>query len=266
MQNAGHRLRTCRERLGLTVRDVEAASARIAERHANPEFIVSIGRISEIETKGILPSIFKVYSFAIIYRLDVREILAWYGVDLDECAADLKHALVPNTHRFTSLSSGGGVSVPLLLDPAFDPCQTTNFGRMVQKWGVVPLTFLQHLAGEDYTYGYIGLDDMSMYPLLMPGSFVQVDESRNGIEGGGWASEYERPIYFIETRRGFLCSWCSLKGESIVLQPHPLSPEPVRIMEYPREAEVIGQVVAVAMRLDWRRERDAKPAAPALHT
>jgi hypothetical protein len=43
-----------------------------------------------------------------------------------------------------------------------------------------------------------------------------------------------------------------LKGESLVLQPHPLSPQAVRILRHPQEAEVIGQVIGVAMRLaDW---------------
>ena len=41
------------------------------------------------------------------------------------------------------------------------------------------------------------------------------------------------------------------KGE-IVLQSHPLSPVQPRILKHPQEAEVIGQVVGVAMRLaDW---------------
>ena len=54
--------------------------------------------------------------------------------------------------------------------------------------------------------------------------FPQVDESRNKVEPGMWCLEYERPIYFIETREGYTCSWCDLKGDQIILQPHPLSP------------------------------------------
>jgi len=89
-----------------------------------------------------------------------------------------------------------------------------------------------------------------MYPILLPGSFLQIDESRNEIVERAWKSEYQRPIYFIETRAGYFCCWCALKGEQIILQPHPLSPEPLRIMKHPQEAEVIGQVVGIAMRLD----------------
>ena len=89
-----------------------------------------------------------------------------------------------------------------------------------------------------------------MYPIILPGSFVQVDESRNRVAEGVWRSEYERPIYFIETRDGYACSWCAVKNAHIVLQPHPFSPVAPRILKDQREAEVLGQVVGVAMRLD----------------
>jgi hypothetical protein len=92
-----------------------------------------------------------------------------------------------------------------------------------------------------------------MYPILPPGSFLQIDESKNEVINGVWRSEYERPIYFVETREGYTCSWCTLKHDQLVLQSHPLSPVPVRIMSHPRDAEVVGQVVGIAMKLaDWR--------------
>jgi hypothetical protein len=99
-----------------------------------------------------------------------------------------------------------------------------------------------------YTYGYIGSADLTMNPLLPPGSFVQVDESRNQVLKGNWRSEYERPIYFVETREGYTCSWCTRSREELILLPHPLSPVPPRVLRV-QEAEVIGQVVGVAMKL-----------------
>jgi hypothetical protein len=88
-----------------------------------------------------------------------------------------------------------------------------------------------------------------MYPLILPGSFVQVDEERSKVEEGKWRSELERPVYFVETREGYICCWCAIRKGDIVLQSHPLSPVLPRILKHPQEAEVIGQVVGVAMRL-----------------
>jgi len=140
------------------------------------------------------------------------------------------------------------------MDPAFDDRRTSHLGRMVEQWGPVSFAYLAQFANSDFTYGYIGHEDFTMYPILPPGSFVQVDESRSKVVEGVWRSEYERPIYFVETRDGHTCCWCSMRRDEdeLVLQPHPLSPVPVRVLRHPQEAEVLGQVVGVAMKLtEW---------------
>src|SRR5438046_5533153 len=91
-----------------------------------------------------------------------------------------------------------------------------------------------------------------MYSLILPGSFVHVDENLDRVQEGKWRSEFERPIYFVETRDGYLCSWCSVRKGEIILQSHPLSPVAPRILKHPQEAEVIGEVVGLAMRLGER--------------
>lgn len=256
---AGLNLRSLRERLGLTMREVERSCARIAERHRNDEFAVSPSHLSDIETKGSLPSIFRVYSLSIIYRCDLREILAWYGIDLSQSAADLHLSLPPKSHVEETLQGTLAVAIPTRLDPSLDPRRSTNLSRMVEQWGTVPLAYLTTLSTDKYTYGYVGREDFTMYPLLPPGTFLQVDEARNQVEQGMWRSELERPIYFVETREGYTCCWCSLKGEHIALHSHPLSPVPVRVLRHPQEAEVIGQVVGVALKLGERRRMESFP-------
>ncbi|MGH9503381.1 MAG: helix-turn-helix domain-containing protein [Terriglobales bacterium] len=249
---AGLNLRGVRERLGLTMREVESASARIAERHRNDEFGVSPSRLSDIETKGLVPSIFRLYSLAIVYRSDLREMLAWYGIDLSLSAADLHLSLPPKSHVEETLQGTSTVAIPTRLDPSFDPRRSANLSRMVEQWGIVPLAYLASFSQDKYMYGYVGSEDFTMFPLLPPGTFLQVDETRNKIEQSLWRSELERPIYFVETREGYTCCWCSLKGDRIVLHSHPLSPVPVRVLRHPQEAEVIGQVVGIALKLgEW---------------
>jgi transcriptional regulator with XRE-family HTH domain len=253
MLPAGKSLRTLREKLGLTMRDVEVSSARMAEKYRNEEFSIPPSRLSDIETKNVLPSVFRLYTLAVIYRRDMRELLAWYGVDMNNMAADLGMIAPPRSHVSEALSGLTSVQMPVRMDPAFDQQRTTNLGRMVEQWGVVPLSYLAQFAHTDFTYGYIGNHDFTMYPILLPGSFIQVDEARNKVTEGLWRSEYERPIYFVETREGHTCCWCSLRRDDIVLQPHPLSPVAVRVLRHPQEAEIIGQVVGVAMKLtDWQ--------------
>jgi transcriptional regulator with XRE-family HTH domain len=250
---AGQQLRLLREKLGLTMRDVEIASSSLAAKRGNDDFSLTLSRLSDIETKGIIPSIYRLYSLSVIYRCDFNHLLSWYGIELSDVASDLSVASPPRSHKTESLPSSQ-VRIPVRMDPGFDTRRTSNLGRMVEQWGVVPLSYLEQFAQTTFTYGYIGTEDFTMYPILPPGSFIQIDESRNKVVQGSWRSEYERPIYFVETRAGHTCCWCTMKGsDHIVLQPHPLSPIEIRILRHPQDAEVIGQVVGVAMRLgEWR--------------
>jgi transcriptional regulator with XRE-family HTH domain len=245
----GQRLRVIREALGYTMRDVETGSLQVSRRLANDEFAIPPSRLSDIETKGVVPSIFRLYTLSAIYRCDYHEMLSWYGVDLNGIAADLPAAHPNRSHLSQGSDHATEARIPVRLDPAFSLSKTTNIARMIEQWGVVPLTYLSSLADDRYSYGYIGNEDFTMYPILPPGSFVQVDESKNRVAEGLWRSEFERPIYFVETRDGFVCSWCNISRDRITLQSHPLSPVPVRTLKHPQEAEVIGQVVGVAMRL-----------------
>jgi hypothetical protein len=238
--------------MGLTLRDVEIASTTLAESRGIEEFIINPSRLSDIETKGVIPSIYRLYVLSVIYRADFTELLRLYGVDLSFTAADFSICSPGKTHRVEIAEGRGTAHIPVKLDPGFDVRRTTDVGRMIESWGVLPMQYLQELSKKKYTYAYVGMEDLTMYPLLLPGSFVQVDEDRSRVEEKKWRSELERPIYFVETREGHVCCWCSVRRGEIILQSHPLSPVPARILKHPQEAEVLGQVVGVAMRLgEW---------------
>jgi len=250
--SAGKKLRELREHMGHTLRDVELASTSLAESRGIEEFIINPSRLSDIETKGVIPSIYRLYVLSVIYRADFTELLKLYGVDLSFTAADFSICSPSKTHRIEIAEGRGNVHIPTKLDPGFDVRRSTDLGRMIESWGTVPMQYLQELSKKKYIYAYIGMEDLTMYPLLLPGTFIQVDEDRSRVEEKKWRSELERPIYFVETRAGHVCCWCSVRRGEIVLQSHPLSPVPARILKHPQEAEVLGQVVGVAMRLgEW---------------
>lgn len=231
------------------MRDVEDASVIVSQRHGSQEYLIPPSRLSDIETKGIIPSVFRFYCLAVIYHKPMGDLLQLYGIEMDGASADWDASRPARSHLVTLESAPGVCTMPVKLDPGFDVRETSDLGRMVQQWGTVPISMLGRLASQNYTYAFIGSRDFTMYPILQPGSFVQVDESKRAVLEHPWRSEYERPIYFVETREGFTCAWCSLRLNSLVLQPHPLSPAPVRVLKHPQEAEVIGQVVGIAMRV-----------------
>lgn len=241
----GLRLRQARENLGLTYRDVERSSLELAARRGRPDFILHISRLADIENRGVVPGLHKLYSLSVIYHLDPLEISRWYEVPFDDFFSD--GATFP-PHRTHPVDGPRSLSTPLRFDPAFDPRRTELLSRMVERWGE-----LEALLTSDETrhrYGYVGLSDRRMYPLLRPGSIVLVDITDRRIEDGAWSSEYDRPMYFVEVRDGYRCSWFHQAGNHIVLQPHPLSHCLPESWTVPEQAQVLGRVVGLVTRLD----------------
>jgi len=240
----GSRLRLARERLGLTYRDVERISYDVASQRGRPEFIIRISRLADIENHGVTPSVYKLYTLATIYHLDPLEVCRWYEVPLEHHFLDGTHLLAPKTHL---AAPPAALRLPLRFDPGFDPRRTEYLSRMVERWRELEGALFNGHAR--HRYGYIGLDDHMMEPLLRPGSLVLVDPALQHVRNSGWNNEYERPIYFVEIREGYRCSWCLREGPRLILQPHPLSACAPEARLFPDEAEVVGQVVGVAMRL-----------------
>lgn len=245
------KLKDIRTRLGITTRDVSDLSHKIAEREANPEYHISNAWLTQIENSDSVPSVFKLYSLSAIYRIKFTELLALFGVDLDRLHEHQLSSPLGNTHltMLEVMDEEKTVSFPVRFDRGFDIDNTNLLSRMVEVWGEVPIALIRHLDIRHCQYGYIGLKDYMLYPLIRPGSFVQVDQNVRRIQPRRWRTEYDRPIYFVELRDGYACSWCEMQEGRLLLIPHPLSPCNVRSLNYGTDAEIVGQVTAVAMRI-----------------
>jgi len=257
MERPGEKLKRVRERLNLTYRDVEQASRLVAARRSSDEFIIALSRLADIENKGTAPTIHRIYTLCAIYRLDYEEVLGWYGVPRDLLESEACQIEHRDTH-VVHFTQNNQFTVPLPVDCEIDLEKTTFLSHLIRRWGKMPLSFLNGIDLKQYRYGFIGLDDWSMYPVLRPGSLVAIDQSRRKIASGGWTNELDRPIYFLEHRSGYLCGWCTAMGENILIQPHPASQQPPLIYEFHAEIDVIGQVMGVAMLLESHKRRSAR--------
>src|SRR4029077_8038863 len=138
--------------------------------------------------------------------------------------------------------------VPLRFDPAFDPRRTDFLSRMVERWG--------HFEGAltagsvRHCYGYVGLADRRMVPLLRPGSLVLVDTAMRHIENEAWSCEHDRPMYLVDVRDGYRCGWFHQIPGRLLMEPHPLSRCAPESWALPGEAEVVGKVIGVVSRLN----------------
>ena len=202
-----------------------------------------------------MPSIYRIYSLAAIYGLDHSEVLSMYGVSLDGMPRDMAEIQLEVTRSVAPYApKQSSVSLPQPLLSTQDLRKTSFFSRQVQAWGRVPLQFLEALNMQHYRCAIVGTEDWSMYPLIPPGSFVQVDETKRKVANSGWDNDFSRPIYFLELREGYRLGWCTERGGTLILQPHSSAPVPAEVYSFPGDIEVLGQVVAVAMRLDRAKQ------------
>jgi transcriptional regulator with XRE-family HTH domain len=247
----GEQLRELRNRLGITTREVEEFSRSIAEDRQNEEFYISNAWLTQLENKNSIPSIYKLFSLSVVYRTKFSDLLAVFGIDLNSTSRYQLALPLQNTHltSFESPDIEKSVTFPVRFDKSFGLETTSLISRMVEVWGEVPIALIQKLDVRHCQYGFIGLQDYTMYPLLRPGSFVQIDDHPTRLQTSEWRTEFDRPIYFVELRDGYACSWCEVRGSQLTLVPHPLSGCTIRQFAYPSEAEIIGQVTGVAMRL-----------------
>jgi transcriptional regulator with XRE-family HTH domain len=260
MYPPGLRLRQARETLGLTYREVEQASYELAAKRGRPDFILHISRLADIENRNVVPSLHKLYSLATIYHLSHLEIAGWYEAPLEHTFEDGAAFPAPRTHlhefpvTFSLSSQSGSTSVSdstaLLIGL---PDNVRCFPGMKQEPAI------------RFRYGYIGLSDRRMAPILRPGSMVVVDTAVRSIDGEEWSTEYDRPLYFVETRGGYRCGWFLKLKSRLVMQPHTLSHCAPEVWRTPAEAEVVGKVVGVITYLNDPSD-PARPATPAMRS
>jgi len=250
--DAGKRLRAERLRARLSTRAVQKLSQQIAqEKDNNQDYYISHGWLTEVENGKFTPSIYKLYSLSLIYKCSYLKIVGFFGINILDAAREQRLVSLPHTHLIGSNLElpGQTIVLPLELRKNVELAKTNLVSRMFETWGEIPISLLQQMDLQHCLCGYIGLDDYTLYPLIRPGSFVEIDERQNKVKAGNWQNEFDRPIYFVELRNGYACSWCELDGNQLILIPCPQSRGQIRQLRYPNEADIVGRVTAVTMRI-----------------
>ena len=229
---AGQQLRSLRQRRGITLRDVQQASHRIADAKGQPKYRISNGWLVQLENCDSPPNIFHLFALGATYRVPYLEFLRFYDIDINE---QEKYEAVANP-QLTQLIS------PDDLQLNSTPLNTSQIlSSQTAPKLPLPHRFADATADSTIIYARLGSSELTMYPLIRPGAVLQIDTNQNRVEEGEWNNEFERPIYFIELREGYACGWCDLHGTQLRIVPYLRSS--VREFAYPRDAEIVGRVV-----------------------
>lgn len=245
MEQIGPRLRAIRQKWGLSLREVELRSTRIAQEWGNSSYRISASWLDRVEREGRGLSAAKFIVLAIIYGIPSEQLLAYCPPAANDSQSS-EFVSSPNT---TLLLTKG-------------PLEEHARLWLPESVAVEPLPDNTSLLSPEshlpshYRRGIIGLLDKTLDPMIRPGSIVLINtQSRAIAHRREWTSEFDRPIYFLFTHAGYICGWCELdkSSEWLSLVPHPLSYAPAQRWRYRREVEVIGRIAAVLLRLEKNR-------------
>jgi hypothetical protein len=255
--DSGSWIRKLREERFLKPTGLERLSRAIAEATGNPEFYLAHGSLHDIEAGGV-PSIHKLFSLSCFLRIPYDDLLRVFGVNLQDAAQFVPPSDVSET---ALIPTGPWENRPfpfrLKFSPQFAHDETTLLGPNPREWPGFPVGAF-NLDAQRFRYALIGLKDDTMGELLPPGSLVEVDTEQNVPQMFGWTALHSRPVYLSWHGNGHTVSWCQQERGELMLVPHPTSKQRIRIYKNPREATVIGRIVAA-----WISFVETKPSATA---
>jgi transcriptional regulator with XRE-family HTH domain len=255
-ESPGNRLKRLREQLDLTLREVEARTRRLADQKRNQDFFVSRGWLNNIENGIYTPSFFKLYALAAVYGVHWSGLFSLFGCNLRDFGRDQAMFSPRKTQLVRNASDAGDtIVVPMKSRENLQLDRTSLLSRLAELWGEIPIRLIQHLDLKNGVYGFVGMGDRTLYPIIRPGSIVQIDQNQKKVVPVRYENEHERPIYFIELRGEYICSWCEMREGYLSAIPHPASKCEIRRFSHPQEAEIVGRVIGVTMRLIEEKAR-----------
>jgi hypothetical protein len=240
MEGIGGKLRATRLAWKLTLREVEQRTLRLAQQWGNPAYRISASWLDRVERENRGLSATKLIVLASVYSLTPEQMLALCppSASSDTLSEEVS---VPNATLLAegSLESHAKVWLP---DSLVDDVPPESTSLLPVEAGLLP---------SHYRRGIIGQQDRTLEPMIRPGSMVLIDTQKRSIAGRReWNHEFDRPIYFLMTRQGYVSGFCELDKETdwLTVIPHALSFESNRRWRFKKEIEVVGTVVAAIVR------------------
>ena len=137
-----------------------------------------------------------------------------------------------------------------------DPSSATR--QWLSGWSQVPLLLMLDVDWERGPLVLVGFSDRMMWPLLPPGSLLQLNRNVKTIADSP-STEFKRPIYLIEYRGRFRCCYAERRRDILRLIPHEESGLRPSISVPFKEAKVRGQLTLVFRPLATRGQRAGRP-------
>jgi len=245
----GPMLRRARMTARMSLREASAASRRIAETLQDGGYFLSPSSLCDYELLNTTPRRFQtVLTLCSVYGIGFRALLRAIGIDLDQTGtAPIPDALAQReSHLDPQEDFDGPADEPGFLAELLGRCG-----------GEVPF-FLRQSIESISGLGAASLDDIfwiggereALHPYLANGLLAVVNRRRRRPVHFPSQPLWQQPIYIVLKRDGnYLCGCCGIENGTLVIHPYSQDFHRTDVFRYRHDAEVVGQIVAIARKL-----------------
>jgi transcriptional regulator with XRE-family HTH domain len=246
-EGLGQLLKSTRERMNLSIREATAMSRIIAELQKDDRYRISPSSLSDYELGNTPPRDFhKVISLCSICGLQFRTVMERMGVDLANTGTEsmpdryLSRAEPTPDRRGRAETIGSGFMEKLLEEYKEIP--------LFLRDSLEYFSSSAHVSVDDFFW--VGGDEDPLHPYLANASLVMVNRRRKTplhFRSKPW---WQQPLYIILMRDGsYLACCCGVESGLLVIHPYSLDFHHSAHYRLHRDAEVVGQIVAIARRM-----------------
>ena len=223
----------------------------IAQSLKDRTYFASAGTLSDYENASLpLRHIQKIFSLCAVYCIGFWVFLR---------AAEVKTDLLGNDAMSDELvGRAGPPTVQHSDDAAFGDhpgsVEEGFLSPLISRWGECPLflrTALPFISKlKDFSLSdvfWVGGNRQPTHPSLVGAEFVAINRRIRTPLRTTAPTAWQQPLYLVLRRDGsYFCASCELRGDILVVHPHSDRPHTSVPFKNGIDAEVVGQVTAIA--------------------
>ncbi len=247
-EDFGQLLKRTRRKRNLSVREAARMSRTIAEVLKDDRYMSSPSSLSDYELSNFAPRDFhKIITLCSVYGLEFESVMRRIGVDL----ADAGTESMPDRYLSRSeppvavKNATGEVARAGFIEKLLEECQDIPF---FLRHSLKYFSGSAHVSLDDFFW--VGGDDDPLHPYLAKGLVVMVNRRRKTPLHFVSRPLWQQPIYIVLKRDGtYLAACCGVENATLLVHPHALDFHSTTEYRNHQDAEVVGQIVAIARRL-----------------
>jgi hypothetical protein len=243
-------LRASRLKVGLSLREASALSQRIASIFEDNRYFMSPSSLSDYEARDTLPhQIQKAITLCVIYAVPFHNFLNTAGVPPSKAGQEPIPDRLLSDEPTAPLDKDNAPPKKLgdqsFLAELLRRCEEVP---VFLRQTIVDISGLKSLSSRDLFW--IGGVQNPLHPYLAHGLLVSVDRHKQKPLDSRSRPLWQQSLYVILKRDGtYICGPCGIENGTLVMHPDAEHMELSEQFRNRRDAEVVGQVTAIARRL-----------------